>query len=281
MSLESNDFYYVAEELLEYFSFLKVLEDDYALSCEDEFMYEVAPLREETKMFILSCGSAGILNADKEIKQKFLDDVAKLRGKILELLSKAKLIVGGYVSFTPQVKVRNFDSIQRAFEAMARLVSSQILFEKDESFNDEQGEVLACRIDEDVFRKEFFADGFLGVVQRQILFNHGKKYDEIFTLLLGKNLNAFVLTLLQDNFFGHIRKNNEDSDDNKAKAEQRVYEYISGGYDYLKSLLEETTGEYNNIVLNIIKSENDENNKYLIDKIDDVIDVLNKKESKC
>lgn len=277
MSLESSELYDIAEELLEYFSFLKVLEDDYALSCEDDFAHKIAPLREEAKMFILSCGTPEILNANKEVKQKFFDDAAKLRGKILELLNEARRIVSGYVSFTPYVKVKNFDSIQRAFEAMARLVSSQILLEKDESFNDEQGEVFACRIDEDAFRKEFFADGFLGVVQRQILFNHSKKYDEIFTLLLGKNLNAFVLTLLQDNFFDYICKSDEDSDDKKAKVEQSVYEYISGGFDYLKSLLEETTGEYNNMVQNIIKSGDDENNKYLIDKIDDVIDILNKK----
>jgi len=37
MSLESNDFYDIAEELLEYFAFLNTLENDYALSCEDGF----------------------------------------------------------------------------------------------------------------------------------------------------------------------------------------------------------------------------------------------------
>lgn len=122
---------------------------------------------------------------------------------------------------------------------------------------------------------------FFGVTQRQIWFNHSKKYEEIFTLLLGKNLNAFVLTLLQDNFFGYIRSDGENLDNQKAKVEQSVYKYISDGFDYLKSLLEETVGEYNNIVQNAIKSKDDEMNKCLIDKIDDVIDVLNKKESKC
>ena len=277
MSLESNDFYDIAEELLEYFAFLKVLENDYALSCEEDFAHKVAPLCEETKTFVLFCGTPEILSVDKETKQNFFDDATKLRGKILELLNEARQIVSGYVSFIPYAKVKNFDSVQRAFGAMSKLVSAQILLEKDENLSSEQSEVFTCRIDEDIFRKEFFSDDFFGVTQRQIWFNHSKKYEEIFTLLLGKNLNAFVLTLLQDNFFGYIRSDGENLDNQKAKVEQSVYKYISDGFDYLKSLLEETVGEYNNIVQNAIKSKDDEMNKCLIDKIDDVIDVLIKR----
>lgn len=277
MNLESNDFYDMAEELLEYFAFLKTLENDYALSCEEDFAHKVAPLCEETKTFVLFCGTPEILSVDKETKQNFFDDATKLRGKILELLNEARQIVSGYVSFIPYAKVKNFDSVQRAFGAMSKLVSAQILLEKDENLSSEQSEVFTCRIDEDIFRKEFFSDDFFGVTQRQIWFNHSKKYEEIFTLLLGKNLNAFVLTLLQDNFFGYIRSDGENLDNQKAKVEQSVYKYISYGFDYLKSLLEETVGEYNNIVQNAIKSKDDEMNKCLIDKIDDVIDVLIKR----
>lgn len=160
MNLESNDFYDMAEELLEYFAFLKTLENDYALSCEEDFAHKVAPLCEETKTFVLFCGTPEILSVDKETKQNFFDDATKLRGKILELLNEARQIVSGYVSFIPYAKVKNFDSVQRAFGAMSKLVSAQILLEKDENLSSEQSEVFTCRIDEDIFRKEFFSDDF-------------------------------------------------------------------------------------------------------------------------
>ena len=61
MSLESNDFYDIAEELLEYFAFLNTLENDYALSCEDGFTGGIFPVRQKIKD-ILAAAAVGASN---------------------------------------------------------------------------------------------------------------------------------------------------------------------------------------------------------------------------
>ena len=112
MSLESNDFYDIAEGLLEYFAFLKTLENDYALSCEDGFTGGIFPVRQKIKD-ILAAAAVGASNEADGLNLSA--DVEELRSEILDIAQKAKQIVGGYIDFTPGLKRDSANAGRKSF----------------------------------------------------------------------------------------------------------------------------------------------------------------------
>lgn len=266
MSLESSDFYDIAEELLEYFAFLNTLENDYALSCEDGFTGGIFPVRQKIKD-ILAAAAVGASNEADGLNLS--EDVAELRSEILDIAQKAKQVVGGYIDFTPSVKIRNFNAIKRALSEIAQMLGEKVLLEESEDDKD----MRACRIDENLFRKEIFEGKFLDITREQVWFNGGGKFEDIFVILLLEKLNIFILSVLEDNFYGYVRLGDEEQISNSGKM---IADFVSKNGEYLQNLIQDAVDKYDYIIQNVIKPRDDEMNRYLIEKIDDVVDTLSR-----
>ena len=267
MSLESNDFYDIAEELLEYFAFLKTLENDYALSCEDGFTSGIFPVRQKIKDILTAAAAGASSEADG---LNLSADAAELRSEILDIAQKAKQIVGGYIDFVPSIKIRNFNAIKRALSEIAQMLGEKVLLEESEDDKD----MRACRIDENLFRNEIFEGKFLDITREQVWFNGCGKFEDIFVILLLEKLNIFILSILEDNFYGYVRLGDEEQISNAGKM---IADFVSKNGEYLQNLIQDAVDKYDYIIQNVIKPRDDETNRYLIEKMDDVIDVLNKK----
>ena len=53
-------------------------------------------------------------------------------------------------------------------------------------------------------------------------------------------------------------------------------DFVSKNGEYLQNLIQDAVDKYDYIIQNVIKPRDDEMNRYLIEKIDDVVDTLSR-----
>ena len=149
------------------------------------------------------------------------------------------------------------------------MLGEKVLLEEDENDKD----MRACRIDENLFRKEIFEGKFLDITREQVWFNGGGKFEDIFVILLLEKLNIFILSVLEDNFYGYVRLGDEEQISNAGKM---IADFVSKNGEYLQNLIQDAVDKYDYIIQNVIKPRDDEMNRYLIEKIDDIVDALSR-----
>ena len=55
-----------------------------------------------------------------------------------------------------------------------------------------------------------------------------------------------------------------------------IADFVSKNGEYLQNLIQDAVDKYDYIIQNVIKPRDDEMNRYLIEKIDDVVDTLSR-----